>query len=76
MADIVCPGNRLGRASDFQAGSGTYVRGMYIYASVVGPRQEQASEDGGKPFLIVSDICPVGIVRFIAIHRVSLIFPG
>lgn len=54
MANIVCPGNRLGRVNDFRAGPGTYVRGTYIFASVVGPKLEQPAEDGDKPFLIVS----------------------
>lgn len=54
MTEIVCPGKRLGRVSQFRAGPGTYERGMYIFASVVGPKVEQRAEDGGKPFLIVS----------------------
>lgn len=56
MTEIVCPGKRLGRAGDFRAGPGTYVRGAYIYASVVGPKVEQADAEGGveKPYLIVS----------------------
>lgn len=54
MADIVCPGNLLGRINDFRAGPGTYVRGTNIYASVVGPKQEHAAEDDGKPYLVVS----------------------
>lgn len=57
MANTVCPGNRLGRVNDFRAGPGTYVRGTYIFASVVGPKLEQAAEDGDKPFLIVSAAC-------------------
>lgn len=55
MAEIVCPGKRLGRVGEFRAGPGTYVRGSYIFASVVGPKVEQAGADeDGKPFLIVS----------------------
>lgn len=55
MTEVVCPGKRLGRASEFRAGPGTYVRGTYIYASVVGPKVEQAAADeDGKPFLVVS----------------------
>ena len=54
MTEIVCPGKRLGRTSEFRAGPGTYVRGAHIYASVVGPRVEQAAADeDGKPFLVV-----------------------
>lgn len=57
MAEIVCPGKRLGRVSEFQAGPGTYVRGDYIYAGVLGPKEEQkASADegaNGKPFIVV-----------------------
>lgn len=63
MAEVVCPGKRLGRASEFRAGPGTYERGTYIYASVVGPKVEQAAADeDGKPFLVVSfenDLIPV-----------------
>lgn len=56
MTEVVCPGKRLGRASEFRAGPGTYVRGTYIYASVVGPKVEQAAADeDGKPFLVVSE---------------------
>lgn len=55
MTEIVCPGKRLGRVSEFRAGPGTYVRGSYIYASVVGPKMEQAAADeDGKPFIVVS----------------------
>lgn len=54
MVEIVCPGKRLGRVGEFRAGPGTYVRGSYIYASVVGPKVEQAGADEDKPFLIVS----------------------
>lgn len=56
MTEIVCPGKRLGRVSDFRAGPGTYERGAYIYASVVGPKTEQAGAEGviEKPYLIVS----------------------
>jgi len=55
MTEVVCPGKRLGRVSEFRAGPGTYVRGSYIYASVVGPKMEQAAADeDGKPFLVVS----------------------
>lgn len=56
MAEIVCPGKRLGRVSKFRAGPGTYEWGMYIFASVVGPKVEQAAEDGEKPFLVVSSL--------------------
>lgn len=64
MQKMVCPGTRLGKASDFRAGPGTYERGMYIFASVVGPREEQAAEDGKKPFLIVSLQCRQYSMRF------------
>lgn len=54
MTEVVCPGKRLGRTSEFRAGPGTYVRGTYIYASVVGPKEEQTAADtDGKPFLVV-----------------------
>ncbi len=57
MTEIVCPGKRLGRISEFRAGPGTYVRGSYIYASVVGPKTEQAAgDDDGKPFIVVSGL--------------------
>lgn len=57
MAEIVCPGKRLGRVGEFRAGPGTYVRGSYIFASVVGPKVEQAgANEDGKPFLIVSTV--------------------
>lgn len=57
MAEIVCPGKRLGRVGEFRAGPGTYVRGSHIFASVVGPKVEQAGADeDGKPFLIVSTV--------------------
>eukprot|EP01116_Phalansterium_solitarium_P011380 TRINITY_DN27039_c0_g1_i1.p1 TRINITY_DN27039_c0_g1~~TRINITY_DN27039_c0_g1_i1.p1 ORF type:complete len:211 (-),score=21.92 TRINITY_DN27039_c0_g1_i1:98-730(-) len=40
------PGQRLGHVEDFVPGSGTYVRGHHIYASVVGEKQvEQISDD-------------------------------
>lgn len=34
------------------------MRGTYIYASVVGPKEEHAAaeEDDGKPFLVVSAV--------------------
>ncbi|CAM9214859.1 unnamed protein product [Ectocarpus fasciculatus] len=55
MTEVVCPGKRLGRVSEFRAGPGTYVRGTYIYASVVGPKLEQvAADEDGKPYLVVS----------------------
>lgn len=59
MAEVVCPGKRLGRVSDFRSGPGTYVRGAYIFASVVGPKEEQPAAEGdgeSKPFLIVSGV--------------------
>lgn len=57
MTEVVCPGKRLGRASEYRAGPGTYVRGTYIYASVVGPKLEQAAADeDGKPYLVVSAV--------------------
>ncbi|CAG8561520.1 3380_t:CDS:2 [Funneliformis caledonium] len=36
---IVTPGQRLGFAQDYAAGSGTYVRGNLLYASVVGVKR-------------------------------------
>ncbi|CAM9390265.1 unnamed protein product, partial [Hapterophycus canaliculatus] len=45
MSGVVCPGKRLGRVSDFRSGPGTYVRGTYIYASVVGPKEEQTAAE-------------------------------
>ena len=61
MTEIVCPGKRLGRVNEYRAGPGTYVRGAYIYASVLGPKEEQQADPGGddKPFVMVSgdDLC-------------------
>ena len=63
IAEIVCPGKRLGRVGEFRAGPGTYVRGSYIFASVVGPKVEQAGADeDSKPFLIVSAISGLAAV--------------
>lgn len=58
MEEIVCPGKRLGRVSEFRAGPGTYVRGTYIYASVVGPKtvEQAAADEEMKPFLMVCAI--------------------
>jgi len=33
---VVCPGTRLGPATELQPGHGTYVLGNFIYASVAG----------------------------------------
>ena len=67
MAEIVCPGKRLGRVSEFQAGPGTYVRGDYIYAGVLGPKEEQkASADegaNGKPFIVVRIFTLLDLLR-------------
>ncbi|CAM9301914.1 unnamed protein product [Choristocarpus tenellus] len=53
--EVVCPGSRLGRISDYRPGPGTYVRGTYILASVVGPKVVQEGEDGSQlPFVMVS----------------------
>ncbi|CAN0048048.1 unnamed protein product [Ascophyllum nodosum] len=45
-----------GRVNEYRAGPGTYVRGAYIYASVLGPKEEQQADPGGddKPFVMVS----------------------
>lgn len=71
MTEIVCPGKRLGRVSDFRAGPGTYVRGAYIYASVVGPKTEQAGGEGviEKPYLIVS-VCACTSLFYIGQYAV------
>ena len=37
--NIVTPGQRLGFAQDYVSGSGTYVRGNLLYASVVGAKR-------------------------------------
>src|SRR6266498_1148162 len=37
--NIVTPGQRLGFTQDYTAGSGTYVRGNLLYASVVGVKR-------------------------------------
>ena len=37
--EIVTPGQRLGHAQDYTAGTGTYVRGDFLYASVVGVKR-------------------------------------
>jgi exosome complex component CSL4 len=49
-AVVVCPGDRLGRSSQLSAGPGTYVRGGYLFASLVGSRVER---DGSPPMVMV-----------------------
>ncbi|CAN0518253.1 unnamed protein product, partial [Ectocarpus sp. 12 AP-2014] len=74
MTEVVCPGKRLGRASEYRAGPGTYVRGTYIYASVVGPKLEQAAADeDGKPYLIVTadQVIQVGDTVMGRVTRIS-----
>ena len=39
IKNIVTPGQRLGFAQDYVSGSGTYVRGNLLYASVVGVKR-------------------------------------
>ncbi|CAM9222240.1 unnamed protein product [Chrysoparadoxa australica] len=51
MVDYVCPGDRLGLATEFASGPGTYTRGAHVYASLLGQKQSKknpAVEGGGK----------------------------
>jgi exosome complex RNA-binding protein Csl4 len=56
MAQVVCPGDRLGRVSEFASGPGTYIRGAHVFASVVGPVLQQPGDDStaGLPMLMVT----------------------
>jgi hypothetical protein len=42
---LVTPGERVGHISEFNAGSGTYVKGGYIHASIVGAKTVVKSTD-------------------------------
>ena len=44
MSELVVPGDRLGPASSFACGEGTYARSGFIYASICG--RVQQSEAG------------------------------
>ncbi|CAI2190158.1 6890_t:CDS:2, partial [Funneliformis geosporum] len=48
------PGQRLGFAQDYAAGSGTYVRGNLLYASVVGVKRILKTTAEGEAILTVS----------------------
>ncbi|KAG5175620.1 hypothetical protein JKP88DRAFT_216542 [Tribonema minus] len=50
---LACPGDRLGRASEFTSGPGTYTRGPHIFASLVGPVLQQEGAEGGLPVITV-----------------------
>ncbi|KAG9292998.1 hypothetical protein G9A89_016360 [Geosiphon pyriformis] len=52
-SQLVTPGQRIGIAQDFISGPGTYVRGNYIYASLVGQKLIEASSNGKLPTLSV-----------------------
>ena len=43
--EIVTPGQRLGHAQDYTGGPGTYVRGDFLYASVVGVKRVWVKTD-------------------------------
>ncbi len=45
-ADVVCPGELLGSASEMVAGDGTHVWGGLVYASIFGKRIMQAGTNG------------------------------
>ena len=57
---IVVPGQRLGTTDSMVAGAGTYARGQYIIASVVGKKHVvgdksgEGSEGGGVGVITVS----------------------
>jgi exosome complex RNA-binding protein Csl4 len=57
MSEFVVPGQRLGFIHDFKAGTGTYIRGNYIYASTVGAKKvfvekgEEEKEVGFSRFI-------------------------
>eukprot|EP00163_Fabomonas_tropica_P015455 TRINITY_DN28250_c0_g1_i1.p1 TRINITY_DN28250_c0_g1~~TRINITY_DN28250_c0_g1_i1.p1 ORF type:complete len:207 (+),score=27.51 TRINITY_DN28250_c0_g1_i1:209-829(+) len=50
-ATYVTPGQRLGPVSDYTPGKGTYARGEFIYASVVGARE--VVQEGGADVMHV-----------------------
>ncbi|CAG8510600.1 3435_t:CDS:2 [Paraglomus occultum] len=52
--EIVTPGQRLGHAQDYAAGPGTYVRGDFLYASVVGVKRVLVETDKKTRYLTVS----------------------
>ncbi|KAF9586298.1 Exosome complex component CSL4 [Lunasporangiospora selenospora] len=52
-AEAVIPGQRLGHAQEYIAGSGTYLHQDFLYASVVGIKQINPSDNDGLPFLTV-----------------------
>ncbi|GMH39097.1 hypothetical protein BSKO_06995 [Bryopsis sp. KO-2023] len=53
MSSIVCPGDRLGLESELKAATGTYKRDGFVYASIVGRRQEISGEEGKNPIISV-----------------------
>jgi len=42
---LVTPGERLGHVSEFNAGTGTYTKGGYIHASIVGAKSTASSTE-------------------------------
>jgi exosome complex RNA-binding protein Csl4 len=41
--EVVCPGQRIGNAGEYESGAGTYVRGGRIYSTLVGIKTVRAA---------------------------------
>jgi exosome complex RNA-binding protein Csl4 len=57
------PGTKLGDASEFESGSGTYILANAIYASVVGAKSTIEAKEAGKPTLTVLHDKPASLVQ-------------
>jgi hypothetical protein len=57
------PGTKLGDASVFESGPGTYILANAIYASVVGARSTIEAKEVGKPTLTVLHDKPASLVH-------------
>eukprot|EP00128_Syssomonas_multiformis_P002645 Colp12_sorted_trinity150504_noHs@1333 len=77
-AKIVVPGQRLGRADEYQPGPGTYKRFQHIYASAIGFDQVVPGEKGTLPLIQVvqeKEAAPIPEIDSIVTCKVTVVNP-